>query len=457
MIMRPTHRARRRFRPACLAAAAALLSAVASPGVSLAGTFAVLTYNVRGLPPPLIEDRHTQISEIAPLLEDFHTPAPPYVGMPSIVGLQEVFAQDYYDTLTSPQTITYSYITQKDTGGTAGLGDGLDMLSDFQINPFSRTQWSACFGTLGNDGSDCDTDKGYSYAKIFLEPTVSVDVYTLHADAGQDSGSQAARRSNVDQLVAAINATSPAGAPVIVLGDTNSLYTRVGNDNIQDLVTGAGLTDVWVLLERGGIVPGAGSDINADCATSPGTGNCELFDKIFYRDGTLLKFAPESYAALKTMFSDGMGNDLSDHVPVAVTLDYAVVTTTTTTTTSTSSTSSTSTTTIAGRPCGDPLALVVTLSRHHSARRIAKLQAKATSSPRAATRALRASATADSGDSRAVVASDALFVLKTAVGTLVCPLCTCDVDNSGKITASDALRVLKAAVGQNVPLTCPLC
>lgn len=52
-------------------------------------------------------------------------------------------------------------------------------------------------------------------------------------------------------------------------------------------------------------------------------------------------------------------------------------------------------------------------------------------------------------------ASDALFVLRAAVGQRVCPLCECDTDSSGAIVASDALRVLQAAVGLQVSLTCP--
>lgn len=51
--------------------------------------------------------------------------------------------------------------------------------------------------------------------------------------------------------------------------------------------------------------------------------------------------------------------------------------------------------------------------------------------------------------------SDALFVLKAAVGQATCSPRVCDVDSSGKILASDALRVLKAAVGQPVSLSCP--
>ena len=56
-----------------------------------------------------------------------------------------------------------------------------------------------------------------------------------------------------------------------------------------------------------------------------------------------------------------------------------------------------------------------------------------------------------------ITASDALFVLRTAVGTTSCLLCTCDVDTSGTIVASDALAVLRHAVGVNVELICQTC
>lgn len=52
-------------------------------------------------------------------------------------------------------------------------------------------------------------------------------------------------------------------------------------------------------------------------------------------------------------------------------------------------------------------------------------------------------------------ASDALFILKAAVGQASCTPQVCDVDSSGKILASDALRALRSAVGQTVVLICP--
>jgi hypothetical protein len=57
-------------------------------------------------------------------------------------------------------------------------------------------------------------------------------------------------------------------------------------------------------------------------------------------------------------------------------------------------------------------------------------------------------------------ASDALFILRAAVGSESCEKCVCDVDASGgasPISAADALRVLRRAVGQAVELTCSMC
>jgi len=54
-------------------------------------------------------------------------------------------------------------------------------------------------------------------------------------------------------------------------------------------------------------------------------------------------------------------------------------------------------------------------------------------------------------------ASDALFVLRAAVGVGTCVLEVCDVDSSCAVTASDALRILRVAVGQSLPLTCSGC
>ena len=56
-----------------------------------------------------------------------------------------------------------------------------------------------------------------------------------------------------------------------------------------------------------------------------------------------------------------------------------------------------------------------------------------------------------------VGATDALYVLRTAVGSAECLECICDTDASGSTTAGDALAVLRRAVGLPVSLRCPCC
>jgi hypothetical protein len=51
-------------------------------------------------------------------------------------------------------------------------------------------------------------------------------------------------------------------------------------------------------------------------------------------------------------------------------------------------------------------------------------------------------------------ASDALFVLKSSVGAVICDDCICDANGNGTATASDALAVLRKAVGFAVTLDC---
>jgi len=53
------------------------------------------------------------------------------------------------------------------------------------------------------------------------------------------------------------------------------------------------------------------------------------------------------------------------------------------------------------------------------------------------------------------VASDALIILRRAVGSARCNLCVCDVDSSGDVVATDALLTLRRAVGQQVSFNCP--
>ena len=63
----------------------------------------------------------------------------------------------------------------------------------------------------------------------------------------------------------------------------------------------------------------------------------------------------------------------------------------------------------------------------------------------------------DAVPSGAITTTDALAVLRGAVGLGACELCVCDVDGSGAVTVTDALALLRIAVGQGFALNCPAC
>ena len=104
-----------------------------------------------------------------------------------------------------------------------------------------------------------------------------VDVYNVHTNAGIEAGDDASRASNLSQLTAFIS-THSAGNAVIVMGDTNTRYTRSA-DTIAAFAADNGLTDAWVKLERGGVAPTAGSDALL-CDETAVTDACEVVDKI---------------------------------------------------------------------------------------------------------------------------------------------------------------------------------
>lgn len=64
----------------------------------------------------------------------------------------------------------------------------------------------------------------------------------------------------------------------------------------------------------------------------------------------------------------------------------------------------------------------------------------------------------DADDSGSVTATDALAILRAAVGVDLCASCVCNVDGAGAgPSATDALRVLRVAVGQEEELSCIPC
>jgi len=290
----------RRLIGTLTAAALALTGLTATPATAAtSGSFNVLTYNIAGLPLGLGDsDPETNTPLIGQRL-----------GPYDIVNVQEDF--NYHASLYANDTHPY----RTATSGGAAFGDGLNTLSDHPFEDFERVRWNDCTGT------NCLTPKGFTLARVRLAEGVFVDLYNVHTNADSDDAALAARRANVEQLSDFIRANS-AGNAVIVMGDTNTRYTRTG-DNIRTLVAENGLTDAWVQLVKGGTPPAAGGDALLCDATAPAN-DCEVVDKVLYRGSELLSLNATRYNDDWAKFLREDGKHLSDHFPHTVDFSYTL-------------------------------------------------------------------------------------------------------------------------------------
>jgi endonuclease/exonuclease/phosphatase (EEP) superfamily protein YafD len=287
-----------------LAAAALAVTGLATSGATPAaaattGSFNVLTYNIAGLPLGLGDsDPETNTPLIGQRL-----------GPYDIVNVQEDF--NYHASLYANDTHPY----RTATSGGAAFGDGMNTLSDFTFEDFQRVKWNNCTGT------NCLTPKGFSLARVRLAEGVFVDLYNVHTNADSTDDALAARRANIEQLSDFIQAHS-SGNAVIVMGDTNTRYTRSG-DNIRTLLGENGLTDAWVKLVKGGTPPAQGSDALLCDAAAP-TDDCEVVDKVLYRGSDLVSLNATRYHNDWAKFLRSDGKHLSDHFPHTVDFSYTL-------------------------------------------------------------------------------------------------------------------------------------
>jgi endonuclease/exonuclease/phosphatase family metal-dependent hydrolase len=280
----------------CTAVALSALATLVVAGDAVAqtdGAFSTLTYNIAGLLEPFSgSDPSTNTPIISCLVRDY-----------DIVQVQEDFNYHaaLYDTCDD-----HPY--RSPTSGGMGFGSGLNTLSRLPYMDWTRESWDACVGV------DCLTPKGFTLARVRLGEGVHVDVYNLHAQAQVDDASLAARRDNMVQLARYIEWQS-AGNAVIVMGDTNTRYTR--GDGIHELLA-RGFRDVWIDRLRGGSVPAAGAPALTACEPTATSADCEVVDKVLYRSGPALTLTPTDYRVEDQRFVDSAGRDLSDHRPIAV-------------------------------------------------------------------------------------------------------------------------------------------
>lgn len=317
-----------RSRTRWTAAAAALIAAAACspapppgpPGTAPArtGTLRVLTYNVAGLPEGL-SGSHPDVNTplISPKLnpydlvlvqEDWIDPDPP-------IGTFNF----HHDDLVSAVTHPYRSVPATPPVGTdprrpgALVADGLNLLSRSPIGESDHVMWDGCFGGLDtSDGGagDCLALKGFTLTRLTLADGAEIDVYDLHGEAGGTATDQQLQADDFAKLAAHVTRRS-AGRAVILAGDTN-LHTDgrhadasgpADREIWRSFLAATGLTDVCDTL---------------DCGT-----DADSIDKVAVRDGGGIHLAPTSHRSEGDTFVRPDGEPLSDHRPLAVTLDWS--------------------------------------------------------------------------------------------------------------------------------------
>jgi len=268
------------------------------PAMADSGTFSTLSYNIAGLLEPFSSSN-----------PDVNTPVMSCrIKGYSLVNVQEDFNYHaaLYDTCDD-------HTHRSPTSGGMGIGSGLNTLSYLSYMDWYRGDWSAC------NGVDCLTPKGWTHARVRLAEGTYVSLYNLHTQAQVESADLAARRDNVLQLLQYIESQSPTDA-IIVMGDTNTRYTRSG-DNIREFLK-HGFTDVWISKVRAGAIPAADDIALTSCADTT-SASCEIVDKVLFRNNGHLALSALDYRVDSVNFRDAAGNQLSDHYPVSVNWNYA--------------------------------------------------------------------------------------------------------------------------------------
>ncbi|MEX2160263.1 MAG: endonuclease/exonuclease/phosphatase family protein [Dehalococcoidia bacterium] len=225
------------------------------------GEFTTLSYNVGGLPQEVSQiNPKDHIPLISPLINDYDIVLTQEDWDWWLPALDEIDFANYHTRLRA-QT-DFPYQSEQHPGNEAvGLdieterpllmvGDGLGILSRFPFDEFRRVPWAAC----GVAAADCLAMKGFGMARVELADGVTVDVYTLHAEAGSEDDDNTARAEGFADLAAYIEQNS-VGRAIILGGDMNLHTDATDQDHPEDLgvwqtfLQRTGLTDVCDALQ----------------------------------------------------------------------------------------------------------------------------------------------------------------------------------------------------------------
>ena len=299
-----------------------------STGVAAQNTFNVAAMNVDGLPTSILgininPDGHGAEGSLA-ISQKLAT-----MGYNNI-GLSENF---HYNTEIMQYMGAYSCGTFRG-GITAGNyqadisfdTDGLNLL--WKTNGFRAFNeriigWNQKNGKF-QDGADELIDKGFRFYQVTINDSVTIDLYIVHMDAECTEADLAARWSQWSQLASMI-LSSNNGNPIIVMGDTNSRYTRDRIiENFFEPLQADGrftVTDAWIEHERDGVFPAFGDD--ALMVGDLGFQKGEVVDKVIYINNISSAYTlSANYYLQDTTFVSEDNVPLADHWPVVVEFTY---------------------------------------------------------------------------------------------------------------------------------------
>lgn len=279
------------------ASGATTTSAADTETAGPSGTFSSLAYNVAGLPQGINADQFPEQNQpiMSPLLNDY-----------DVVVLQEDFGF-YTDLLRADAT--HEFQSDPHPGPaelnpiareSAATGDGLNVLSRLPIGPLERVPWRTCAPAAG----DCLALKGFASTTLELaDDGTSLDLYTLHMEAGGEEDDNVARGKDLDDLAAYLDENSADDA-VIIGGDWNlSFGEEPDGTQLRDFQAETGLQDVCDVV---------------DCGADD-----DVIDRFFFRSGGNVELTPVSHSFERDVFADADGGPLSDHDALRVDWEWA--------------------------------------------------------------------------------------------------------------------------------------
>lgn len=310
---------------ACLAFSITISAQGTQPeaGRYISKTFKVCPFNVDGLPKTISILGFTININNDGLEEEGAIAIGKYIANSDIdfFALSEDF--NFHPSLAAQINDEYDFgtyrggISTSNLSGTKVNTDGLEFLAKapFSFSEETCTPWNKTYGYTTN-GSDELIKKGYRYYVVNLGDGAYVDFYIMHMDAETDPKDNEARASQWEQLRDDI-LSKHSNRPVIVMGDTNSRYTR---DDILGLfinpIEAAGnyeVKDAWIEHCKNGKYPTLGDD--ALMVGQLGYREGEVVDKVLY-----LNPKKDGLAISSLAFDVDADFTMSDHKPIIVTM-----------------------------------------------------------------------------------------------------------------------------------------